>query len=161
MRSRQKRAYGSSGMSPVIGVAILVAIVMALALAMLIFFEFDGSDAQQAPELGVDFNETGEYAEVDHHTPGVTWSEFQFNMDEPARFALVGGQVHQPEEDVFMSVNASDLVEAGDRIHFCRIGGEGPLDVTLRHEASEEIVDHGVFSVVSQCPEVPQNGDGN
>lgn len=151
-----------TAMSPVAGVTILVAVMMALTLLILFLVEFMGSDDAGTPELVFEFNETGQYAEVEQHSSGVTWEEFQLNMDEPGRFALVGGQVHDLDDAlVFVSLNESRTVEEGDRIHFCRLDGEGPVEVTVRHEASEQIMDQGLLSQVPQCPDEPRGGDGS
>lgn len=151
-----------AAMSPVIGVTILVVIMMALTLLILFLVEFTGSDDEGPPELVFEFNETGEYAEVEQHSFGVTWDEFQVNMGEPGRFALVGGQVHELDDAlVFVPVNESRPVEEGDRIHFCRSDEQGPVEVTVRHEASGQVMDQGLFSQVAQCPDDPRGGEGD
>lgn len=146
-------------MSPVTGVLIMVGVVMVLTVAIIVTVSLMGPDEEPAPEMSFSFNETGQYAEVDEHSPGLSWDGLQVSMDRAGRFALAGGPVHEADTALmFLTVDDDRSVQEGDRIHFCLDDGEGALQVTIRDYRSGEVVDRGSITQVAQCPEIPRQG---
>lgn len=113
------------------------------------------SDRPPPPRMELRSNETADMVRVVSSEPELSWEEFDVKLRYTGAFTLSGSdEIVHGEHLVFTEIDLDDPVEPGDHFHVCRYGEGLPQVVTLRHEATLQLVGIWHFSEVSTCDEM-------
>lgn len=139
------------GVSPVIGVILMVAITVVLAAVVFVMVNQFGAGGDEAPSVAFNRDEARDQITLTKAEGGLSWDQFQVKLSVDGEYALNGAATVAVGAGNVTDFASATTVTGGDELAFCGDAAAQNVVVTIIHAESNAQIYRTEFASIEAC----------